>query len=88
MSDETLERYILKNFDMRPKALIEELDLLRPGYKRTAAYGHFGRPEFSWEKTTRAERLAEDLLKSTNGRATPKKDKKPARKGATSAIAE
>lgn len=47
VSDESLERYILKNFDMRPKALIEELELLRPGYKRTAAYGHFGRPEFS-----------------------------------------
>src|ERR1051325_171972 len=78
VSDEMLERYILKNFDMRPKALIEELDLLRPGYKRTAAYGHFGRPEFSWEKTTRAARLADDLLRSTNGAGAPKKDRKPA----------
>src|SRR6266436_1137045 len=66
VSDETLERYILKNFDMRPKALIEELDLLRPGYKRTAAYGHFGRPEFNWEKTGRAAKLADDLSKPSN----------------------
>jgi S-adenosylmethionine synthetase len=85
VSDETLERYILKNFDMRPKALIEELDLLRPGYKRTAAYGHFGRPEFSWEKTTRAAKLADDLLKAANGAS--RKDKKSPRKGAASAIA-
>src|ERR671937_2492982 len=64
VSDETLERYILKNFDMRPKALIEELELLRPGYRRTAAYGHFGRSEFTWEKTHRASQMAEDLAKS------------------------
>src|SRR5216684_2131620 len=75
VKDEILEKYILKNFDMRPKALIDELDLLRPGYKRTAAYGHFGRAEFSWEKTTRAPKLADDLLKSANGA------KKPSRKG-------
>jgi S-adenosylmethionine synthetase len=87
VADEVLERYILKNFDMRPKALIDELDLLRPGYKRTAAYGHFGRPEFSWEKTTRAAKLADDLLKPTNGAAS-KKEKKPARKGAAPTVAE
>jgi S-adenosylmethionine synthetase len=80
VSDETLERYILKNFDMRPKALIEELDLLRPGYKRTAAYGHFGRPEFTWEKTTRAAKLADDLLKGANGASK----KKLPRKGSAS----
>src|SRR5499427_345431 len=88
VSDETLERYILKNFDMRPKALIEELDLLRPGYRRTAAYGHFGRPEFTWEKTHRAAQMADDLAKSRpaeNG--TPKGEKKPARKGAAPATA-
>jgi S-adenosylmethionine synthetase len=76
VKDEVLEKYILKNFDMRPKALIDELDLLRPGYKRTAAYGHFGRSEFSWEKTTRAPKLADDLLKGSNGAS-----KKTARKG-------
>ena len=44
-------------FDLRPRAIIEQLDLLRPIYKLTAAYGHFGRelPEFTWEKTDKAE---------------------------------
>ena len=50
---------------MRPKALIEELDLLRPIYKKTAAYGHFGRTEFSWEKTDRAAKIADDLLRTS-----------------------
>jgi S-adenosylmethionine synthetase len=53
-----LAKYVEKNFDMRPRAIIEQLDLLRPVYRATAAYGHFGRPEFSWEKTDRAEELA------------------------------
>jgi S-adenosylmethionine synthetase len=80
VADEVLEAYLLKNFDMRPKALIEELELLAPIYKKTAAYGHFGRPEFSWEKTTRAAKIADDLLSgaskgkatSTNGKAARK----------------
>ncbi len=62
ISDERLEAYILENFDMRPKALIDELGLLAPQYLPTAAYGHFGRAEFSWEKTTRAAQIAADLL--------------------------
>ncbi|MFO0742155.1 MAG: methionine adenosyltransferase [Labilithrix sp.] len=62
ISDEKLEAYILEKFDMRPKALIEELDLLRPQYLPTAGYGHFGRSEFSWEKTARAAQLTADLL--------------------------
>jgi S-adenosylmethionine synthetase len=62
ISDERLEAYILEKFDMRPKALIDELGLLAPIYLPTAAYGHFGRSEFSWEKTTRAAQLAADLL--------------------------
>jgi S-adenosylmethionine synthetase len=65
VADEVLEKYILANFDMRPKALIDELDLLAPIYKPTAAYGHFGRPEFSWEKTNRAAKIADDLLKTS-----------------------
>ena len=46
-------------FDLRPAAIIEYLDLLRPIYRKTAAYGHFGRsePEFSWERTHRAEEI-------------------------------
>ena len=48
-------------FDLRPAAIIRELDLKRPIYTKTAAYGHFGRelPEFTWEKTDRASALAE-----------------------------
>jgi S-adenosylmethionine synthetase len=50
--DETIVRWINENFDLRPKAIIEYLDLLRPIYEKTAFYGHFGRnePEFTWEK--------------------------------------
>jgi len=70
VSDERLQSYVEKHFDMRPKALIDELGLLAPQYKATAAYGHFGRPEFAWEKTTRAAQLAADLLGGkVNGKA-------------------
>ena len=62
--DETmLEKYIQTEFDMRPKAIIEQLDLLKPVYKKTAAYGHFGRDEFTWEKTPRAAKMADDLAR-------------------------
>jgi S-adenosylmethionine synthetase len=83
VSDEALEKYILANFDMRPKALIDELGLLAPVFKPTAAYGHFGRREFSWEKTDRAAQIADDLLPKehkgarTNG-AVSNGHKKPA----------
>lgn len=63
MSDESLGQYLADTFDMRPKAIIESLDLLRPIYKRTAAYGHFGRDEFPWEDTAVAARIADDLSK-------------------------
>ena len=65
IDEEILENYIIKSFDMRPKALIEELDLLKPIYRKTAAYGHFGRDEFTWEKTDRAAKMADDLLKTS-----------------------
>ncbi len=58
VDEQKLARYVQKNFDMRPRAIIEQLDLLRPIYRPTAAYGHFGRPEFPWEQTDRAEELA------------------------------
>jgi S-adenosylmethionine synthetase len=63
--DEKITQYVTENFDMRPSAIIEQLDLLRPIYQTTAAYGHFGRTEdtFTWEKTDRAEKMAEALLK-------------------------
>ena len=62
VSDEKLEELVAKHFDLRPKGIIQMLDLLRPIYQKTAAYGHFGRnePEFSWEKTDKAEALAAD----------------------------
>ncbi len=66
IDDETLQKYVAEKFDFRPAALIKELDLLKPGYQRTAAYGHFGRREFTWERTGRARQLASDLLKSTS----------------------
>ena len=58
-SDEKIQAAILKVFDLRPAAIIRDLDLKRPIYKKTAAYGHFGREdkEFTWEKTDRAEDL-------------------------------
>jgi S-adenosylmethionine synthetase len=62
--DTKLSKYVIENFDMRPRAIVEQLDLLRPIYRPTAAYGHFGRPEFTWEKTDRAEELAQALLGS------------------------
>jgi S-adenosylmethionine synthetase len=50
---------VMTVFDLRPAAIIRDLDLLRPIYAKTAAYGHFGRelPEFTWERTDRAEAL-------------------------------
>ena len=56
---ETLERAITETFDLRPAAIIRDLDLLRPIYAKTSAYGHFGRelPEFTWEQTPRVAQL-------------------------------
>ncbi|MCK5232309.1 MAG: methionine adenosyltransferase domain-containing protein, partial [Desulfobulbaceae bacterium] len=59
ISPEEIKKLVEEHFDLRPKAIIEHLDLLRPIYKKTAAYGHFGRErsEFTWEKTDKAELL-------------------------------
>jgi len=59
VSDDRIKELIVAHFDLRPKAIIHHLDLLRPIYKKTAAYGHFGREraEFTWEKTDKAEEL-------------------------------
>ncbi len=59
VSDEEIQKAVLEVFDLRPAAIIRDLDLLRPIYAKTAAYGHFGRelPEFTWERTDRAEAL-------------------------------
>jgi S-adenosylmethionine synthetase len=62
VSNETLTELIRKHFDLRPKGIVNMLDLLRPIYLKTAAYGHFGRdePEFTWEATDRAILLKSD----------------------------
>ena len=57
VSDEQLAALIATHFDARPQSIIAELDLQRPIYAQTAAYGHFGRPEFPWEQTPKAEVL-------------------------------
>ncbi|TGT35888.1 MULTISPECIES: methionine adenosyltransferase [unclassified Mesorhizobium] len=59
IEEKKIERLILELFDLRPKGIIKMLDLLRPIYRKTATYGHFGReePEFTWEKTDRADDL-------------------------------
>jgi S-adenosylmethionine synthetase len=93
VSDESLEKYILASFDMRPKALIDTLGLLKPIYQPTAAYGHFGRTEFPWEKTDRAAKMADDLVRGKtasksngnghgngNGHKKPAPAKKPTKK--------
>ena len=62
VSNETLTALVRKHFDLRPKGIVNMLDLLRPIYQKTAAYGHFGRdePEFSWEAVDRANLLKSD----------------------------
>ncbi len=59
ISDEKITELVLEHFDLRPKGIVNMLDLLRPIYQKTAAYGHFGReePEFTWEKTDKAAAL-------------------------------
>lgn len=61
-----LERAVTEVFDLRPAALVRDLDLLRPIYSGTAAYGHFGRthPDFTWERTDRAAELRRRALLS------------------------
>jgi S-adenosylmethionine synthetase len=64
VKEELIEELIRAYFQMTPRGMIEQLDLLRPIYKKTACYGHFGRtePEFTWEKTDKA-----DILKKEAG---------------------
>lgn len=62
-SDEELSKIVERHFDLRPAAIIRDLDLLRPIYEQTAAYGHFGRTDVDlpWEKTDRVEALKQYL---------------------------
>ena len=62
ISEDKIVELVEKNFDFRPKAIIEQLNLRRPIYQKTAAYGHFGRndPDFTWEKTDKADVLRQE----------------------------
>jgi S-adenosylmethionine synthetase len=70
-SDADLEKAIHRVFPFTPRGIIEELDLLRPIYRATAVGGHLGRPEFSWEKTDRAEELIAALPRTAGRRSQP-----------------
>ncbi len=68
VSQETIETLIREHFDLRPGAIIRDLDLRRPIYRKTASYGHFGREDadFTWEQVDKA-----DTLRSAAGLALP-----------------
>ncbi|NOZ11943.1 MAG: methionine adenosyltransferase [Gammaproteobacteria bacterium] len=72
IAETDIERLIAEHFDLRPKGIIQSLDLLRPIYRNTAAYGHFGRtePEFSWERTDKADILRDAAGLDTQEAAT------------------
>ena len=59
MTREQIQEAVRKVFDLRPAAIVDELDLLRPIYSKTAAYGHFGREDddFTWEHTNKVDEL-------------------------------
>ncbi len=69
VSDEVLGAAVNAVFDLRPKAIIEALDLLKPIYRHTAYHGHFGRKEFSWEKTDKVEALLAAVKKASGAAA-------------------
>ena len=63
VSDEKITEVVKKVFDMRPGMIIKNLDLLRPIYRKTACYGHFGRnyPDCSWENTNKVEEIRKEI---------------------------
>ena len=61
LKDEEIADIVVKEFDLRPMAIIEKLKLNNPVYKNTASYGHFGKPEFAWEQTDKAKDLVKYL---------------------------
>jgi S-adenosylmethionine synthetase len=65
LDEDQIAQIVLENFDLRPRAIIEHLDLLRPIFAKTAAYGHFGRndPDFTWEKTDMVAKLTQAAAK-------------------------
>ena len=88
VSDDRLTKAVLATFDARPGMLIQELDLRRPIYRATAAYGHFGRelPEFTWEKTPLVAQL-KDHAKAGNGHAVGAPNGKAAKANGSKAAA-
>ena len=66
VSDEQIVSGLVKVFDFTPQGIIKHLDLLRPIYQKTAAYGHFGRMDndFTWERTDAVDRLRDAILKA------------------------
>ena len=73
VDEPSIEDAVREVFDLRPAAIVRDLDLLRPIYRRTAAYGHFGREdkEFTWEHTPRVEELKRALWSLTGSRRPP-----------------
>jgi len=71
IAEEKLEQLVRENFQLTPRGIIESLKLRRPIYKKTAAYGHFGRkdPDFTWEATDKAAKLREQAAGKTESRA-------------------
>jgi S-adenosylmethionine synthetase len=74
ISEEKIEQLVRENFKLTPKGIIESLQLRRPIYKKTAAYGHFGRkdPDFTWEATDKAAALKSSAQKFTSSKAATK----------------
>ena len=60
VAEEKIEELVRKHFPLKPGHIIKELDLKKPIYSKTAAYGHFGRNGFSWERTDKADILRRD----------------------------
>jgi len=81
ISDQRLVALIQEHFDLTPRAIIEKLKLLTPIYQKTAAYGHFGRSEFTWEKVDKAEELkaAASFKKNSNDNSTQPLAGKPSK---------
>ena len=67
---EQIQRAVRRVFDLRPAAIVDELDLLRPIYAKTAAYGHFGREDadFPWEATNRVDALRDAIAAERDGK--------------------
>ena len=70
MTQDRIEELVREHFDLRPAAILRDLDLRRPIYEKTAAYGHFGRDDrdFTWERTDKAE-----ALRQAAGLASPRR---------------